>query len=263
MKHYYCIILLFILVSCGNPCIYCPVSGNEYIQECCTYIPIIQPPDPPTPARNLPYVQFPDPPTPATTTMTASVLGSRVDNPCIICPDSITDGIDDVTLYADNGDFSTCMDLIDEAKRYECGTIDCGYAEFDEFQCCYSELVNLCIICPDVITASLGDDYVPENEGNSSSCKTLITSVINFESGSDACALYNIDVAYCCPPEAKETPIPVNDTIPSTSKLPTSSTGEPPPDLSSRGRSVPGIVGLMLSIISTYASLFSFRHFIL
>ncbi len=61
------------------------------------------------------------------TTTTASTLDSVVDNPCIIC----SEGTDspEYPPYAANGDSRTCADLIDEAKQYESGTEDCGYAE--------------------------------------------------------------------------------------------------------------------------------------
>jgi hypothetical protein len=58
--------------------------------------------------------------------------------------------------------------------------------------------VNPCIICPDGATA--GDDYVPDYEGNTLTCSDLIGGAKQFESGSDACVWYDIDVAYCCPP---------------------------------------------------------------
>ena len=54
------------------------------------------------------------------------------------------------------------------------------------------------MICPDGATA--GDDYVPEYEGNTLTCSGLIESATQFESRSDECRLYAIDVAFCCPP---------------------------------------------------------------
>ena len=140
------------------------------------------------------------------TTTTASTLGAGtgVDNPCIICPDG-TD-IDDVAPYADSGDLRTCADLIDEAKLYETGSDDCGWFEFKELYCCYNKPENPCNICPDGATA--GDYYVPEYEGNSvnrKTCKEIIENAKYLESGSDACGLYDLDVAYCCPP------MPVDD----------------------------------------------------
>jgi hypothetical protein len=138
------------------------------------------------------------------TMTTTSTLGSgtEVDNPCIICPDGITAG-DDFSPYADDGDLRTCADLIDEAKLYETGTDDCGWFETYELQCCYTIPKNPCIICPDGATA--GDDYVPEYIDNSVSrttCKGFIDGAKQFESGSDACGLYDIDVAFCCPSPA-------------------------------------------------------------
>jgi hypothetical protein len=141
------------------------------------------------------------------TTTTASTLDSVVDNPCIIC----SEGTDspEYPPYAANGDSRTCADLIDEAKQYESGTEDCGYAELHESKCCYTEPVNPCDICPDGVTATGGEDYVPEYDDNTATCVDLITGAMRFESGSDACALYDIDVEYCCPPE----PLPGNSCV--------------------------------------------------
>jgi len=62
-----------------------------------------------------------------------------------------------------------------------------------------TEVDNPCIICPDGATA--GDDYIPEYEGNTATCSELIEGAKQFESGSDACGLYDIDVTNCCAPE--------------------------------------------------------------
>ena len=120
-------------------------------------------------------------------------------NTCIICPD----GTDAAAFapYADDGDSRTCADLIDEARLYDIGSDECGNSELHELHCCYTAPENPCIICPNGATA--GDDYVPEYEENSvtrGTCKDLIDGAKRFESESDACGLYDIDVAYCCPP---------------------------------------------------------------
>jgi hypothetical protein len=132
-----------------------------------------------------------------TTTSTLGT-GTGVDNPCIICPDGTA--VDDFAPYADSGDLRTCADLIDEAKLYEIGSDDCGWLETYEPECCFTPPENPCVICPDGATA--GDDFVPEYAGNSvnrATCKDLIGGATRFETGSDACGLYDIDVAYCCP----------------------------------------------------------------
>ena len=126
--------------------------------------------------------------------------GTGVGNTCIICPD----GTDAAAFapYADDGDSRTCADLIDEARLYEIGSDECGNSELHELHCCYTAPENPCIICPDGATA--GDDYVPEYAGNSvgrATCKEFIDGAKRFESESDACGLYDIDVAYCCPSE--------------------------------------------------------------
>jgi hypothetical protein len=150
---------------------------------------------------------------------TGTVTG--VDNTCIICPDG-TD-VDNFAPYADTGDFRTCANLIDEAKLYETRTDDCGWFETYELRCCYTIPENPCIICPDGATA--GDDYVPEYEGNTATCSDLIKGAKQFESGSDACGLYDIDVAYCCPPVETT----VDDTTVATTTT-TSSTSAPEVD---------------------------------
>ena len=134
-------------------------------------------------------------------TTTASTLGAGtgVDNPCIICLDGTA--ADDFAPHAEDGDSRTCADFINEAKLYETGSDDCGWFEFQELHCCYTIPENPCIICPDGATA--GDDYVPEYIDNSvtrATCKDLIDWAKQFETGSDACGRYGIDVAYCCPP---------------------------------------------------------------
>jgi hypothetical protein len=133
----------------------------------------------------------------ATATAMLSTSGSGVGNLCIICLDGTV--VDDFTPYADDGDYRTCVDLIDEAKQYETCSDGCGNSELYELLCCYTKPVNPCIISPDGITAAEGEDYVPEYGGNSKTCKDLIEGAIQFESGSDACGLYDIDVEYCCP----------------------------------------------------------------
>ena len=71
-------------------------------------------------------------------------------NPCIICPDGITEGYDAYAPWAVIGDPTTCAELIDAAKLHE--------AEGDESSCCLTEIENPCIICPN--GATVGDDYV-------------------------------------------------------------------------------------------------------
>ena len=121
--------------------------------------------------------------------------GTGVGNTCIICPD----GTDAAAFapYADDGDSRTCTVLIDEARMYKIGSDDCGYSELHELHCCYTAPENPCIICPDGATA--GDDYVPEDAGNSvgrATCKEFIDGAKRFESESDVCGFYEIDVAY-------------------------------------------------------------------
>jgi hypothetical protein len=120
------------------------------------------------------------------------------ENPCVICQDGVTAiGGDDFTPYADSGDLVTCAELIQFARTFESGSYMCGYSELDELSCCPTVPENPCIICLDGVTA--GDDYVPEYEGNTGTCSELIESAKQYESGSVACGLFDIDREHCCP----------------------------------------------------------------
>ena len=156
------------------------------ISPCCAPTPVVgAPTETPAEAPTLAPMTFAPTPAPV--------------DPCIICPDGTDAAI--FAPYADDGDSRTCADLIEWAKLYEIGSDECGNSELHELHCCYTAPENPCIICPNGATA--GDDYVPEYEENSvtrGTCKDLIDGAKRFESESDACGLYDIDVAYCCPP---------------------------------------------------------------
>jgi hypothetical protein len=224
-----------------NPCIICPngaTAGNDFVPNafngnlltclelinssmdyesgsemcslssvykllCCATPPAPTPvfdvivPVPTETPTETPTVDTTPAPTPVPTDDTPTVL----DNTCIICPNGTNAG-GDFAPYADDGDLRTCLDLIDEAKLHEKGSDDCGWSELHELYCCFTAPEDPCIICPDGATA--GDDYVPEYAGNSvtrATCKDIIELAKRFESDSDACGLYDIDVAYCCPSE--------------------------------------------------------------
>ena len=143
---------------------------------------------------------------------------------CVICPNGPSTGLDDYAPNAIDGDSRTCAQLIQNALTIESGTEDCGWAELsDGIACCYSEPVNPCIMCPDGVTASLGDDYVPEYDDNTATCADLIAGAMRFESGSDACALYDIDAGYCCPPGMTSPPTPTPSTTRATTSQPSNS----------------------------------------
>ncbi len=101
-------------------------------------------------------------PTPAPTAETTSVSPTleTVDyDTCIICPNGATFG-DDYKPYVNSGNFKTCAELIDDAKKFESGTDACGWAEFyDEYHCCHTAPVNPCNICPHGATVAGGDNY--------------------------------------------------------------------------------------------------------
>jgi hypothetical protein len=118
------------------------------------------------------------------------------DNPCNICPDGVTAaGGDDYDPFQDG---TTCAEMIQAASSYETGTEDCGWAELYEPNCCYSEPVNPCNFCPDGVTAA-GE--------NPATCGDLIADAMHFESGSDACALYDVHIENCCPSSTKIAPM--------------------------------------------------------
>ena len=80
------------------------------------------------------------------------------ENPCVICPNGAMAG-DDFAPYADNGDPSTCAEIIDAAKLFNAGSRECGLAGMYEATCCYTVSEKPCILCRDGATA--GDDFAP------------------------------------------------------------------------------------------------------
>jgi hypothetical protein len=119
-----------------------------------------------------------------------------VENPCTICSNGATAGYDFAPYASIDGDLTTCAELINATKLYEAGSENCGYSQFHELRCCYEVPENPCIICPN--GASAGDNFVPEYEENTHTCKDLIDSARQFESESDACGLYDVYVGFCC-----------------------------------------------------------------
>ncbi|KAL3823874.1 hypothetical protein ACHAXA_005456 [Cyclostephanos tholiformis] len=165
-----------------------------------------------------------------------------VDNTCIICPDGATAG-DDYTPYANTDDMldfvpdfggslfgfvdsRTCAELIEAAKQYETGTKWCGMNEIHEVHCCPTIPDNPCNICPNGATA--GDDFVPEYQGNTLTCKDIITYTALHETESDYCGyIGKIDESYCCPAEGNiSTPLPTQS--PADDSEATTSTAENP-----------------------------------
>jgi hypothetical protein len=176
-----------------------PAEFSRVMNPVPVVTPVPEPPtDPPTPI-----------PAPTEETMSVSPTSETVDyDKCIICPNGAFS--DDHKPYAADGDFTTCAELIDAASKFESGSRDCGFAEFnDEYSCCYTAPVNPCNICPDGATVAGGDDYVPEYEGNSASCSDLIEDANLYESGSFSCRLYDIDKGKCCPPVTTTPPTSV------------------------------------------------------
>ena len=137
-------------------------------------------------------------------------------NPCIICPNGPTAGLEYTTPYADSGNNMTCLELIEDALTLESGTDDCGWKEvFAEGDCCgYTAPETPCAICPDGITAAGGDDHVPT--GWDLSCKYIIDFAKQFEGVSDACGLYDDIEPECCPPSTISPTTTSNTANPST-----------------------------------------------
>ncbi len=130
-------------------------------------------------------------------------------NPCIICPNGPTAGLEYTTPYANSGDNMTCLELIGDALTLESGTDDCGWKEvFAEGDCCgYTAPETLCAICPDGITAAEGDDHVPTY---------IIDFAKQFEGVSNACGLYDDIEPECCPPSMISPTTTSNTANPST-----------------------------------------------
>ena len=70
---------------------------------------------------------------------------------------------------------------------------------------------NPCVICPD--GATVGDYFIPEYGRNYLTCLELIDGAKLFESGSEACRLLDVELAFCCPPvpNPAPTPVPIDD----------------------------------------------------
>jgi hypothetical protein len=144
---------------------FCGAQGEMVASDCC---PMDNPP--PTPVISSPT------PVP--------VDDTSVVNPCIVCPNGVTAADD--TPFSENGDFTTCAELLEDYKQYESGTGQCEFGDFIVgVFCCYSEPKNPCNICPNGITAAQGNDYVPyEESGDTRTCAQFVEYAQLFESGS-------------------------------------------------------------------------------
>lgn len=188
-----------------------PLTTSPTVTSFTTAIPSTTPPvfvtndHAGTPDAAMTPAPSPDPT--VETTQESSTSGTVFENQCIVCPNGVKDGMNDVAPYDAGGDSRTCVQLVTDALTIDSGTEDCGWAEYDiKLECCFTEPSNSCNVCPDGATA--GDDYVPEYEGNTLTCKELIEGATLFESGSDACALHDIDAKYCCPTLTTANPTP-------------------------------------------------------
>jgi hypothetical protein len=143
-------------------------------------------------------------------------------NPCIICPNGVGTGMGDVEPNGENT--GTCAELIDAAKLYETGSLDCASAEVHQLSCCYTEPKNPCIICPNGATA--GVDFVPQF-AYALTCGELIEGALLLETECDICELFgDLYKPYCCPP-ATPTPTPTPTTTPTESPTQTSTDMNP------------------------------------
>ena len=141
-------------------------------------------------------------------------------NPCSICSKGATAGDDFVPEY----EFTyplTCADLIDVAAVFETESSYCEVlGEMNESYCCPpvsnpsptpSGVDSTCIICPGGATA--GDDYTPYANADDDmfdfitligfddprTCAALIEAAKQYESGTEWCAVAEMDELYCCP----------------------------------------------------------------
>ena len=140
------------------------------------------------------------------------------EKPCNICPNGVTaNGGDGFVPFG--GDNRTCVQFVQDALTVESGTTECGLKELNVMIACCppTEIVNPCTICPGGISA--GDDHVP-TIWPVTTCKNFRDEAKRFESGSDACSLYEGVVPECCPPlTTSPTVTSFTTTIPSTTPL--------------------------------------------
>jgi hypothetical protein len=122
----------------------------------------------------------------------------EVENPCLICPNGATEGLEDYAPYEDWEDPITCKELIDDAKLFEKDSLWCSEYEGAGTYCCPTTPDNPCTLCPNGITVA--DNYEPYNDGNT--CAVWVDFyAANFDAESDTCTVGRgaIFESHCCP----------------------------------------------------------------
>ena len=122
---------------------------------------------------------------------------AQVENPCLICPDGATVGLDDFAPYEFREDPITCRELIDDAKFFETGSLWCAEYEDAGLYCCTTTPDDPCTLCPNGITVA--DDYDPYNDGYM--CSYWLDYYADFfDAKSETCNVRASDVeSHCCP----------------------------------------------------------------
>jgi hypothetical protein len=138
---------------------------------------------------------------------------SVANNPCTICPDGATAGKEFVPYSAKN---RTCEDLINATLTFDADSEMClVHAKQDEYKCCPSsttEFNDYCNICPDGITATAGEFFIPWSA--EWACKHLVQNAKIYENGTVGCNYYKGYEVSCCP-RAEHTPPSTTSTTPS------------------------------------------------
>jgi hypothetical protein len=122
---------------------------------------------------------------------------AEVENPCLICPNGATEGVD-FAPYA-HYDPITCKELIDDAKLFETGSLWCSRYEGAGTYCCPTTPDDPCTLCPNGVTVA--DDYEPYNDGYT--CADWVEYyATDFNAKSDTCTVEWVasDIeSRCCP----------------------------------------------------------------
>jgi hypothetical protein len=129
-------------------------------------------------------------------------IGTPKTDPCLICPDGATEGLDDYAPYEDWEDPIACKELINNAKLFETGSIWCAQYEEAGSYCCPITPEDPCTLCPNGITVA--DDYDPYNSGFT--CADWLDIIArNFDPESALCTVGRSasDIkSHCCPTAA-------------------------------------------------------------
>ena len=115
---------------------------------------------------------------------------------CSFCPGGLSNP--NLVLPTDNG--TTCAMALTYASSITEIDPDCTTLILADALCCAP--IYPCIICPNC--ATVGDDFVPNASINEATCAELIDAAKQNGTGSDWCAISEIQELYCCPSEPEE-----------------------------------------------------------